>query len=86
MEDVKPPENSASWLGLSEHPPQRRKQAVRSLNHIDAVVTCSGVARNHSEGRERNLLEYEAYEGQVIRNGTYVDEARSRWPTIGRSL
>tara|TARA_B100000131_G_scaffold153900_1_gene149297 strand:- start:2156 stop:2641 length:486 start_codon:yes stop_codon:yes gene_type:complete len=87
MEDVKPPENSTSWLGLSEHPlPEAEASRWVTEPHIGAVVTFSGVARNHSEGRENvTLLEYEAYEDQVIpRMERIVDEARSRWPTIGR--
>ena len=87
MEDVKPPENSTTWLGLSDVPlPEEDASRWVTEPHIGAVVTFSGVARNHSEGRENvTLLEYEAYEDQVVpRMERIAEEARTRWPTIGR--
>ena len=84
---MKPPENSSTWLGLSELPlPEGEASRWVTEPHIGAVVTFSGVARNHSEGRENvTLLEYEAYEDQVVpRMERIVEEARSKWATIGR--
>lgn len=51
-----------------------------------AVVTFSGTARDHSEGRaEVRRLEYEAYEAQVEPAlDAIVDELRDRWPDVGR--
>ena len=51
-----------------------------------AVVTFNGVARNHSDGRpDVQALEYEAYVEQVEpRLLAIADEARIRWPDIGR--
>lgn len=51
-----------------------------------AVVVFSGIARDHAEGREGvTLLEYEAYEEQVIPQlESVVAAARSQWPTLGK--
>ncbi|MEY2451753.1 MAG: molybdopterin synthase catalytic subunit [Acidimicrobiaceae bacterium] len=51
-----------------------------------AVVVFSGTARDHAPGRPGvELLEYEAYEEQVEpRLCAIADEARARWPAIGR--
>lgn len=87
MGRVKPPDNSLAWLGLSNDPlPAEEARLWVTEPHIGAVVTFSGVARNHSEGRNNvSLLEYEAYEDQVVpRMERIVEEARSRWPTISR--
>jgi len=87
MGRVKPPDNSLAWLGLSNDPlPAEEARLWVTEPHIGAVVTFSGVARNHSEGRDNvSLLEYEAYEDQVVpRMVRIVEEARSRWPTISR--
>ncbi len=87
MGRVKPPDNSLAWLGLSNDPlPAEEARLWVTEPHIGAVVTFSGVARNHSEGRDNvSLLEYEAYEDQVVpRMERIVEEARSRWPTISR--
>ncbi len=84
---MKPPENSLAWLELSNDPlPAEEARLWVTEPHIGAVVTFSGVARNHSEGRNNvSLLEYEAYEDQVVpRMERIVEEARSRWPTISR--
>ncbi len=87
MERVEPPENSQTWLELSEEA-LSTEHASRWVAepHIGAVVTFSGVARNHSEGRENvSLLEYEAYEEEAIpRMQRIVDEARSRWSSVSR--
>jgi molybdopterin synthase catalytic subunit len=50
------------------------------------LVLFSGTARDHAEGRPGvSRLEYEAYETQVVpRLGAVADEARSRWPAVGR--
>ena len=51
-----------------------------------AVVLFSGTVRDHAEGREGvEYLTYEAYDEQVVpRMQSIVDEARVRWPTVGR--
>lgn len=51
-----------------------------------AVVLFSGTVRDHAEGRPGvSLLEYEAYEEQVVpRLARLVDELRVRWPSVRR--
>ena len=51
-----------------------------------AVVVFSGTARDHSPGRAGvRRLEYEAYKEQAEpRMRTVADEARARWPELGR--
>jgi molybdopterin synthase catalytic subunit len=56
------------------------------LPECGALVVFSGTVRDHSEGRSGvSELEYEAYAGQVEpRLLAIADEARVRWPGIGR--
>lgn len=51
-----------------------------------AVVVFSGTVRDHADGRSGvSLLEYEAYEAQVVPRLEAIEEqARRRWPTLGR--
>jgi molybdopterin synthase catalytic subunit len=56
------------------------------LPSCGAVVTFTGTARDHAEGRpDVTGLAYEAYESQVgPRFHAIVDEARRQWPDLGR--
>ena len=56
------------------------------LPSCGAVVTFTGTARDHAEGRpDVSGLEYEAYESQIEpRFRAIADEARHRWPDLGR--
>lgn len=51
-----------------------------------AVVLFSGTVRDHAEGRPGvTELTYEAYEEEVVpRLAAIADEARARWPMLGR--
>ena len=51
-----------------------------------AVVTFTGTARDHADGRPGvHRLEYEAYEDPALeRMRAVVDEVRRRWPVTGR--
>ena len=51
-----------------------------------AVVVFAGTVRDHAEGRAGvTLLEYEAYEEQAgPRLAAIAEEARARWPALGR--
>jgi molybdopterin synthase catalytic subunit len=51
-----------------------------------AVVLFSGTVRDHADGRHGvEYLTYEAYDEQVLpRLQAIADEARVRWPTVGR--
>ncbi|MCY3576894.1 MAG: molybdenum cofactor biosynthesis protein MoaE [bacterium] len=84
---MNPPETAEVWIGLSEAPlPLDRVLAWVGRPDCGGIVLFSGTARDHSEGRPGvTVLEYEAYEEQVTpRLETLVDEARVRWPEIGR--
>ena len=75
------------WLGLSSVAlpvPAASEWAVTPA--CGGTVTFVGSARDHSEGRPGvHLLEYEAYESQVVpRLERIAAEARARWTTVGR--
>lgn len=51
-----------------------------------AVVVFSGTVRDHADGRDSvTHIDYEAYEEQAtVRMHRIADEARQRWPRLGR--
>jgi molybdopterin synthase catalytic subunit len=78
---------SDTWIGLSPQPlpvVEAAGWAVRP--DCGGLVLFSGTARDHAEGRPGvHRLEYEAYEEQVVpRLREVADEARVRWPVVGR--
>lgn len=82
-----PPDHDDTWLGLSEHPlPVGAAADWAVLPRCGAVVLFSGTARDHAPGRDAvDLLEYEAYEEQVVpRLEALAGEMRRRWPDLGR--
>lgn len=84
---MQPPVTGDVWLGLGdgELPVGRATEwAVRP--DCGAIVLFSGTARDHAPDRPGvQQLEYEAYEEQVVpRLQAVADEARARWPEIGR--
>jgi len=85
-EPLVPPEDD-TWLGLSVAPlpvAEAVNWAVRP--DCGGLVLFSGTARDHAEGRPGvERLEYEAYDSQVVpRLREVAEEARVRWPTVGR--
>lgn len=81
------PAQGDTWLGLSASPlPVAEAVAWATRPDCGGLVLFSGTARDHAEGRPGvERLEYEAYESQVVpRLGAVADEARSRWPVVGR--
>lgn len=85
--DLMRPLGDDTWVGLSPHPlplPAVAEWAV--LPRCGAVVVFTGTVRDHAEGRPGvSSLEYEAYTAQVEpRLGGIADEARRRWPDLGR--
>lgn len=87
MDPMQRPDRGDTWLGLSGSDlpvADIADWAVRP--DCGAVVTFSGTARDHSEGRpEVSLLEYEAYESQVEpKLAAIASEIRQRWPAVGR--
>lgn len=76
-----------TWLGLSSSPlPVAEAVAWATRPDCGGLVLFSGTARDHAEGRPGvERLEYEAYESQVVpRLRDVADEARVRWPAVGR--
>lgn len=75
------------WVALCDEPlPLDAASAWAVRPDCGAVVTFTGVARDHSEGRPGvSRLEYEAYEEQVVpRLEAIVTDARRRWEDLGR--
>jgi molybdopterin synthase catalytic subunit len=83
---MRPPAGE-TWVGLTREAmpiADATEWAVRP--DCGALVVFAGTARDHAPGREGVTgLEYEAYEEAVVpRLASIVDEARARWPAIGR--
>ena len=84
---VEVPRDAADWIGLSLDPlPIDRALDWVVLPSCGAVVLFSGTTRDHAEGRAGvTNLSYEAYEEQVEpRLAAIAEEARIRWPDVGR--
>jgi molybdopterin synthase catalytic subunit len=82
-----PPQVGDTWVGLThEALPVGHAVDWAGLASCGAVVLFSGTARDHAGDRTAvHRLEYEAYEEQVIpRLRAVADEARTRWPVLGR--
>ncbi|MGH9243917.1 MAG: molybdenum cofactor biosynthesis protein MoaE [Acidimicrobiales bacterium] len=76
-----------TWVDLtSEQPPLGAVADWAVRPDCGALVLFAGTARDHAEGRPGvTRLEYEAYEEQVVpRLAAIADEARRRWPVVGR--
>jgi molybdopterin synthase catalytic subunit len=84
---MQPPQQGETWVGLSAAPlPVGAAVEWAGRPDCGAVVLFSGNARDHSPDRPGvHRLEYEAYEEQVEpRLRAVADEARARWPVLGR--
>lgn len=84
---MKGPSGGDDWIALSGTPlPLEVAAAWVVRPDCGAVVTFSGTARDHSEGRPGvSVLEYEAYDGPATeRMAALAAEARRRWPELGR--
>jgi molybdopterin synthase catalytic subunit len=84
---MQPPTTGDVWLGLSGDPlPVAPATDWVVRPNCGAVVVFSGTARDHAPARpDVTVLEYEAYAEQVEpRLRVIADEARVRWPTLGR--
>lgn len=81
------PDTGDDWFGLSRAPlpvGATTEWAIRP--DCGGIVTFVGAARDHSAGRDDvHLLEYEAYDEQVVpRLVRVAEEARARWTSVGR--
>jgi molybdopterin synthase catalytic subunit len=78
---------TSDWISITEHPlsPDELSNWVVRPN-CGAVVTFSGVVRDHSSSRENVIaLEYETNAALAQqRLHDVVDEARKRWPALER--
>lgn len=80
------PPTGDSWYALTHEPlPIGAIYEWALRPDCGAVVLFSGTVRDHADGRTGvSLLEYEAYESQVVpRLSALGDEARNRWPELG---
>ena len=84
---MRPPSSCQEWLALTERPLDAGEAGewVREPR-CGAVVTFTGTTRDHAEGRAGvTHLDYEAYEEHVVpRLAAVAEEARARWPEVGR--
>ena len=83
-----PPPNAASdWIALTSEPlPVDAATTWAATPASGAVVTFSGIVRDHSEGRPGVTgLTYEAYEDVANRRlADVAAETRRRWPVVER--
>lgn len=87
LDNLSPPDDGDDWLGLSSEPlPVHAATDWVVRDDCGGIVTFVGAARDHSDGRPGvELLEYEAYEAQVVpRLARIAAEARRRWPDLRR--
>src|SRR4051794_33067462 len=87
MTSLDPPSAGSDWIALTDEPlPLTAAAEWAVLPSCGAVVTFSGTARDHAEGRDGvEQLEYEAYDEQVVpRLRAIAEEARRLWPEVGR--
>jgi molybdopterin synthase catalytic subunit len=86
MSQLQPPEGP-NWIGVSDGElPVDRALQWSILPGCGGIVTFCGSVRDHSDGRPGvTSLEYEAYLEHVAPRLTSVaEQARTRWPEIGR--
>lgn len=75
------------WVGITDDTlPVAAATEWAATPASGAVVTFSGVVRDHSDGRPGVVgLTYEAYEAEALRRlGEVVAATRSRWPVVER--
>ncbi len=75
------------WIEITTGPlPVPEVLSWATVPGCGGLAVFCGTVRDHSEGRAGVLLlEYEAYEGQVVPSlAAIAAEARRRWPEIGR--
>lgn len=82
-----PPADGDDWCALTQAPiPVHVASDWAVRPDCGGIVTFTGVARDHSDGRPGvHALTYEAYEDHVVpRLSRIAVEARTRWPDLGR--
>lgn len=84
---VTAPTGAEDWVALTGGTlPVEAAASFVARPDCGAVVTFTGLARDHAPGRPGvHRLEYEAYEGPALaRLRAVVAEVRRRWPDVGR--
>ena len=84
---MQPPAADDTWVALTDEPlPITTAYEWSVLPGCGAVVLFSGTVRDHAEGRSGvTSLEYEAYAEEIVpRLAAIAQEARTRWPDVGR--
>jgi molybdopterin synthase catalytic subunit len=84
---VTPPDTSDTWVELSADVlPVGAAYDWAVRPQCGAVVLFSGTVRDHADGRDHvTHINYEAYAEQAtVRMNQIIDEARRRWPDLGR--
>lgn len=84
---LRAPGDRDDWLGLTAEPlPVAATLDWATLPSCGGIVLFTGTVRDHADGRPGvSLLEYEAYEEQVVpKLEAIAAEARRRWPELGR--
>ncbi len=82
-----PPATGRDWIALTHEPlPLERAAAWATTPGAGAVVTFTGVVRDHAEGRDGvRAMTYEAYEAPAVERLTELAAAlRRRWPVVER--
>jgi molybdopterin synthase catalytic subunit len=84
---LRPITDARDWVALTDEPlPADAAAQWATVAGAGAVVTFTGVVRDHAEGRPGVVaMTYEAYEGPAVRALTEIaGEIRSRWPEVER--
>jgi molybdopterin synthase catalytic subunit len=87
MVGMRPPVDEETWVALTdEELPVGATTDWAVRPGCGAVVVFSGTVRDHAEGRPGvSRLTYEAYAEEVVpRLDAIAEEARRRWPDLGR--
>ena len=84
---LRPLPDARDWVVLTDETlPTTIATEWASVASAGAVVTFTGVVRDHAEGRPGVVgMTYEAYEGPAVRVlGEIAAEVRRRWPDVAR--
>jgi molybdopterin synthase catalytic subunit len=84
---LQPPTDARDWVALTDGPLAAGDAlAWATTPRAGAVVTFSGVVRDHAEGRDGvSAMTYEAYDAPAVRAMEEIAaEVRRRWPDVER--
>jgi molybdopterin synthase catalytic subunit len=84
---LRPIPDARDWVALTDEPlPADAAARWATVAGAGAVVTFTGVVRDHAEGRPGVVaMTYEAYEGPAVRAlAEIAAETRRRWPDVAR--